>query len=345
MTEEQIVPEITLATALLRQMNIAPRKSPVRFLYGTGGVGLDGQKYLNDRAAIQQILDEFKRHGHNEIDTARVYGSSTTESILSELRCEEQGFLIHTKINPFFPFALNTTNLTKSLAQSLSALQTTKVHVLYLHAPERATPLEETLSAVNEVYKQGHFDEFGLSNYPANEIAQIVQICTERGYVRPTVYQGLYNLLVRSCEKDLFPVLRRYGIKFLAYSPVASFLVPEMNKDVSVPHYGRFDPATPVGRFYRAMFFKESYFKALDSLKEAGKQYNLTITEIAIRWLVHHSQISARYNDGVVLGGNNLQHVKQNLEYAERPPLPEDIVKLAQDVWELIKADAPPYCR
>jgi len=317
----------------------------VSILFGTGSVGHDGEKFLNDVTKLKEILDEYKKRGHNEIDTARVYGNSTAESILSEAGYLQKGFSIDTKIASFFPHALSAANLNKSFTASLTALNTNKVNVLYLHSPERATPLHETLNAVNELYKTGQFKEFGLSNYPAYEVNQILQICESKGYVKPTVYQGMYNLFARTVEQDLFPLIRKHGLRFVAYSPVASFFTQDMQRDIQAPHWSRFDATTPVGRYYRAMFFKESFFKALDKIREAGKQYNISVTEIAIRWLVHHSQLRAEFRDGIVFGGKGIEHVRENLDSAEKPPLPDDVVQAITSVWDQIKADAPPYYR
>ena len=86
---------------------------------------------------------------------------------------------------------------------------TSKVDLYYLHAPDREVRLAETLEAINEEYKAGHFSRFGISNYKASEVDEIVSICEKNGWVKPTVYQGLYNAIVRSAEPELIPTLRR----------------------------------------------------------------------------------------------------------------------------------------
>lgn len=88
------------------------------------------------------------------------------------------------------------------------------------HAPDRTTPFEETLKAVNDLYKEGKFKHFGLSNYMSWEVAQVVEICKVNGYVVLTAYQGLYNAVHRNVEPELFPALREYGIAFYAFNPL-----------------------------------------------------------------------------------------------------------------------------
>ena len=88
---------------------------------------------------------------------------------------------------------------------------------MFLHVPDRQTPFEEAIKAMNEAFQQGKFKHFGLSNYTAQEVQQILDICERNGYVKPTVFQGHYNAIVRGGEKELFPLLRRHGIAFFAY--------------------------------------------------------------------------------------------------------------------------------
>ena len=92
-----------------------------------------------------------------------------------------------------------------------------KVHILWIHAPDRNTPFAETCAAVDEAYKAGAFEHFGLSNFTPAEVEEAYRICEEKGYVRPSAYQGQYNPLTRGGEQELFPLLRRLGMRFYAY--------------------------------------------------------------------------------------------------------------------------------
>jgi len=82
--------------------------------------------------------------------------------------------------------------------ESLSQLETDYVDIFYLHAPDRSVPFTETLKTLNGFYEEGKFKQLGLSNYTAFEVAEIVVTCKERGWVRPTIYQGRYNAISES---------------------------------------------------------------------------------------------------------------------------------------------------
>jgi aflatoxin B1 aldehyde reductase len=89
---------------------------------------------------------------------------------------------------------------------------------MYIHGPDRTTPFAETLEAVDKEYRAGKFEKFGLSNFNAAEVEECVGLCKTNGWVVPSVYQGHYNAITRGGEKDLFPVLRKYGISFYAFT-------------------------------------------------------------------------------------------------------------------------------
>ena len=83
----------------------------------------------------------------------------------------------------------------EQLSLSLKELKTDCVDIFYLHAADRSVTFEETLEAVNEMHKEGKFVQLGLSNFTAFEVAEVVIMCKERGWVRPTIYQGMYNCI------------------------------------------------------------------------------------------------------------------------------------------------------
>eukprot|EP00026_Physarum_polycephalum_P008228 Phypoly_transcript_08307.p1 GENE.Phypoly_transcript_08307~~Phypoly_transcript_08307.p1 ORF type:complete len:305 (+),score=48.92 Phypoly_transcript_08307:510-1424(+) len=296
---------------------------------------------LGDLPAIQLILDTFKAHGHNQLDTARIYGLGTAETLLGELDYASQGFIVDTKVPGFQPGEHSAENVAKSVAESLKELKTNKVHTLYLHAPERTTPFAETLAAINEEYKKGHFERFGLSNYTAEEVEEIVKITKEKNYIVPTVYEGNYSLVARRGEDTLFPVLRKLGISFYAYSPLAgSFLSGAASKD---HHTERLDPSRTAGKEYSAMFCKDSYFQALDELRVVAEKHGLAIPEIALRWLAHHSHLKREYADAIVIGGKTLSNIQNTLGWLDKPALPPAVLEEVEKISRSILKDAPQY--
>ena len=103
------------------------------------------------------------------------------------------------KANPFPGFGENLSidSIRRQLSSILDTLKTSALDIFYLQAPDSQTPIEETLRACDELHKQGKFRELGLSNFPSWLVVHVYHICSSNGWVKPTVYQGLYNVLVQ----------------------------------------------------------------------------------------------------------------------------------------------------
>ena len=86
-------------------------------------------------------------------------------------------------------------SLRASVEKSLQELKTTSVHIFYLHAADRSVPFEKTLRMINELHLEGKFERFGLSNFTSFEVAEIVMLCMQNGWIRPTLYQAMYNAI------------------------------------------------------------------------------------------------------------------------------------------------------
>lgn len=143
----------------------------------------------------KKSLDYFQQQGYNEIDTARTYVDGKQEAFTAQAGWKERGLNIATKWYPKEPGHHHANVVKEKLNQSLKELQTDCVDIFYLHAADRSVPFAETLEAVNELHKEGKFVQLGLSNYAAFEVAEIVTMCNERGWVRPTIYQAMYNAI------------------------------------------------------------------------------------------------------------------------------------------------------
>ena len=168
---------------------------------------------------MNAYLDAFHARGGRQLDTARGYSPHAPGTSEARLGTVEAGkrFAVDTKVVSFSPGSHARDKILESVDSSLESLKVPAVNIEYLHVPDRTTPFEETVKALNDAYEAGKFKRFGLSNYTADEVERIVEICEENGYVKPSVYQGQYNPIVRSGEKELLPILRKHGIAFYAW--------------------------------------------------------------------------------------------------------------------------------
>jgi aflatoxin B1 aldehyde reductase len=158
---------------------------------------------------FSQCLDHFQRSGYSEVDTARAYLGGEQEAWTREARWKQRGLSVASKVWPVSPGMHNMANVKATLNHSLAELGTDSVDIFYLHAPDRSVPFEETLEACNELHSEGKFKQLGLSNYAAWEVAEIWNITNERGWVKPTIYQAMYNSITRTIEEELVPCCRK----------------------------------------------------------------------------------------------------------------------------------------
>lgn len=294
---------------------------------------------------FNKCLDYFQSQGYNEVDTARVYVGGKQEAFTKDAGWKDRGLTLATKWYPQNPGAHKPEVIKEKLNTSLKELGTDCVDIFYLHAADRSVPFEETLQAVNELHKEGKFVQLGLSNFTAFEVAEVVITCKAHGWVRPTIYQGMYNAITRSIESELIVACRRYGLDIVVYNPLAGGLFSGKIKTKDVPTEGRFSNTSAAqGANYRARYFKDATFDALRLIEPVVEKHNLSLIETAFRWLVHHSALKIKDgNDGIILGVSRFEQLENNLKYIEAGPLPDEIVKTLDEAWLVCKATTPNY--
>ncbi|KAJ7058492.1 Aldo/keto reductase [Mycena amicta] len=330
------------------------QKSALNVVMGAMTFGYPGTNAVrvSEPKDIEAILDVFLSHGHRELDTARYYGSGTSEKALGDLDWQKKGIVMQTKLYPMHmpQYASiigphTPEGLRKYLAMSLESLKTDTLDIFYLHGPDRQVPYEVTLKTVDELYKEGKFKRFGISNFMSWEVAEVVSICKANGYIQPTVYQGLYNSIHRGVEPELFPCLRKFGISFYAFNPLGGgFFTGRYTSMESVSEAGsRFDPEGQQGQSYRKRYWNEPHFAALAKLQPVIEKHQLTMAEVALRWMSHHSLLKREHGDAVIIGASSLAHIEQNLVDLEKGPLPEDVVEALNEAWLSVKGCASNY--
>ena len=149
-----------------------------------------------------------------ELDTAIMYQNGETERLIGRiLQKHPLPCGVASKANPFTSDKdLSPSGLRDQLEASLRSLGSDHVDIYYLHAPDARHAIDPTLEEVQRLFVRGKFRRFGLSNFAAWEVVYIHSYMNSRGYVLPSVYQGMYNAITREVEKDLLPALRRVGV-------------------------------------------------------------------------------------------------------------------------------------
>ena len=313
------------------------RKPPVKVVLGTASIGSNKSPLakISTPEAVDPVLDLFRSRGYYEIDTARAYpvgAAGTCERLLGQ-RPLSKWAEVSTKVSSFMPGAHNAKSIMRSINYSLESLKVESVDIMYLHAPDRAIPFKITCEAMNEAYLEGKFQRFGLSNFTVDEVNEVVAICEENGFIKPSVYQGQYNPICRDAEHELFTALRQHGIAFYAYSPSAcGFFGAEVTRQ-----QGRWTPTSPLGRKYVSDYFHSHIFAAAEVMKQTAAKYGISGHAAALRWTAWHSELSEECGDAVIVGFSAYDQLSQNLGILEQGPLPKPLLKTIDEVWEMVK--------
>lgn len=172
----------------------------------------------------------------------------------------------------------------------------------------------------------------------------------ERGWITPSVYQGMYNGITRKVEPDLFPALERLNMSFYAYNPLAGGLLTGKYTRESAAEVteGRFNAQSFWGRKYRERYMQDVQFDALEVIREACAREGVTMANASLRWLIHHSQLRAEKGDAVIVGASTAPHFEMNIvPFLESCPLPASVVDAFDRAWEMIEVAGacPPYSR
>lgn len=214
-----------------------------------------------------------------------------------------------------------------------------QVDIYYIHAPDRKTPIKETLAGLDVLHKQGAFKRLGISNFDKQDIEDIVRVAKENNYVAPSVYQGNYSAIARRTETEIFPILRKNNISFYAYSPIAGGFLSKSKASLQEKG-GRFNDDHPFAHVYNGMYNKSSFLTVLDKWEEIANEEKVSRAELAYRWIVYHSKLQSDSGDGVIIGARNVEQMKETVQAIKAGPLKDSSVKKIEEIWDIVKADS-----
>jgi aflatoxin B1 aldehyde reductase len=209
---------------------------------------------------------------------------------------------------------------------------------------DNQTPISEQAAAVDALYRAQKFEKFAVCDFPAQVLEEWLQVADTNGYVKPSIYQGHYNLLCRTYEETLFPLLRKHRIHFSAYSPLGGgFLRGKVTFAASEDDMKgtRLESGTKL----REMWDKPAMNDAIRKIAELGKPHDINVADVAWRWLIYHSQLDGGPilkddGDTVIIGPRSPDQLKIYEEMYCDGPLPDDVLEELDALWEGVKEDA-----
>jgi aflatoxin B1 aldehyde reductase len=151
----------------------------------------------------------------------------------------------------------------------------------------------------------------------------------------------MYNAITRDVERELFPAIRNFGVRFYAYNPLAGGLLSGKYTQISEkPRDGRFK----FQRIYIERYWKKSYFDGLEMIRNASAEAGLPMTQAALLWILQNSSLKGQYRDGVILAASSLEQWETNLKSLSGE-LPVKVAEAIDRAWERTRPDCPQYFR
>ena len=307
-----------------------------------------GTMTFGDTVAVDvagDMVEAALAAGLTHIDTANGYAGGESEKILAQVLSDRRDDVtIATKAGIPHPDAgsnapLSAAGLRASLEGSLRRLGTDHVDLFYLHQPDRATPLRETLHTVAELVAEGKVGTLGVSNYAAWQIAEINHLADEVGAPRPVVAQQVYNLLARRIEDEYAEFAAVTDLVTMVYNPLGGGLLTGRHSFDADPAEGRFGDSR-LATMYKERYWNTAVFDAIAQLTTLADKAGIPMTELALRWLVSKPTAGP-----ILLGGSKVSHLQSNIAAISAGALDDDLVTACDDIGTALHGAMPNYNR
>lgn len=291
---------------------------------GTGNFG-GGWGHGATPADARAMYDQYREAGGNFIDTANNYQFSEAETLLADMIASDRDeVVLATKYTLGATMASGlqaTGNGRKAMIQSLEAslrrLKTDRVDMLWAHAPDNATPIEEIIRAFDDLVRAGKVLYIGLSNFPAWRVATGATIASLRGWSPLAAIQIEYSLVERAAERDLLPMADAFGLGVVGYSPLGGGML--------TGKYRRGDTGRAQSMISQFLHREEDGNKGaiLDAVEAVAQEASVTPEEVAISWVMSKGVIPIVGPRNPKQLGPNLAAAKLSLNQDQRKRLDE----------------------
>jgi aryl-alcohol dehydrogenase-like predicted oxidoreductase len=298
-----------------------------------------------DADGAAAMVDAALAAGITHIDTANGYAGGESERMLAQLLAGRRDRVtLATKAGIPHPDAgdhspLSAAGLRASVEGSLSRLGTDHIDLFYLHQPDRAAPLSETLGTVAELVAEGKIGALGVSNYAAWQIAELNHTADDSGAPRPAAAQQLYNLLARRIEEEYVEFASVTGLTTVVYNPLGGGLLTGRHSFDNDPAEGRFGDSR-LAAMYKQRYWNAATFEAIQQLTVIADKAGIPLTELALRWLVAKPAAGP-----ILLGGSKVEHLHSNIAAVAKGPLDADVVEACDEVGAALRGPMPSYNR
>jgi aryl-alcohol dehydrogenase-like predicted oxidoreductase len=273
----------------------------------------EGQTFggLTQKDASAMVAKAFEA-GVNLFDTADVYALGDSERFLGEalrnLGAPRESYLIATKA--FGPMGKGPNDagasrghLLDAVKASLKRLGVDHIDLYQIHGFDPATPMEETLRALDDLVRQRYVRYVGVSNWAAWQIAKALGISAHLGLSRFSSLQAYYSVAGRDAEREIVPLLESEGVGLLVWGPLAGGLLSgKQSRGAKAPEGSRRE-----GAEFPPVDYDRTY-DALDVMRSIAETHDVSVAQVALAWLLHQKVVSS-----VIVGAKRMDQLEDNL--------------------------------
>jgi voltage-dependent potassium channel beta subunit len=283
--------------------------------YGEGKVEQD---------SARKVIEKAFECGINFFDIADIYGKGEAEKQMGAVlkQFPRHRLVISSKL--FWPMSddvndqgLSRKHIHESIDKTLQRIGTDYLDIYFCHRHDTDTPLLETAWAMHDLITRGKILYWGTSEWPADKIAEVVEICDKHGLHRPQTEQPQYSMLVRDVvEKEILPVTEPNGIGLVVWSPLAQgFLTGKY--DNGIPADSRFNRET----WAKDRFVNDQSVERVRKLKPIADEFSISRAQLALAWVLRKPGVSS-----VITGATRPEQVEDNIR-AAGVVLSDDVIK------------------
>ncbi|MBL3571470.1 aldo/keto reductase [Rhodovulum sulfidophilum] len=276
-----------------------------------GSEGMWGQIGQLGQTEVDGLVGSALEAGINFIDTANVYAGGESERLLGQslknLAVPREDVVIATKVLGPMGAGVNARgasryHIMEQCKASLARLQLDHIDLYQIHGFDPATPIVETLEALDTLVRQGHVRYLGLSNWAAWQIVRAVGIAEARRLAPILSLQAYYTLAGRDLEREIVPMLKETGIGLMVWSPLAGGFLS-----------GKYDREGKAADGRRASFDfppidKDRAHDAIEAMRGMAEARGCSVAQIALAWLLHQEVVTS-----VIIGAKRADQLTDNI--------------------------------
>lgn len=263
------------------------------------------------QAEAERLVGQALDHGVNFIDTADVYAGGVSEQItgqaLKNLKVPRESVVVATKVFGETGASPNARGNSRShildgVKASLRRLQLEHIDLYQIHGFDPATPIEETVRALDTLVRDGRVRYVGVSNWAAWQITKALGISERLGLARFESLQAYYTLAGRDLEREIVPMLKSEGLGLMVWSPLAGGLLS-----------GKFASGQAEAGSRRAGFdfppvLRPRAEACIEAMRPIAEEHDVSVAQVALAWLLHQPQVTS-----VIVGAKRPDQLADNL--------------------------------